>query len=253
MTGIALASPQAAMVAKNLLAKKVTPVWLFGFKSMNLGLAFATAFAMTSGDSSPVQTKAQPPTRSAMGADTASASYITVTPSGKLSPGAHTTPTGTSSNIFTFAAAFSVSAPFTTTASTLFQSFCTSPSWRRRKPKRLQSAFLSKPASSSAVTDDSTEPSAFKGTSRGKLQSLRATGPARRPLGSSKGATPVPTEASATPRKARQGLASNSGSSVRETRTVSPRPSMSKAPMPTADLIRPSAPPPASVTPKWRG
>ena len=43
---------------------------------------------------------------------------------------------------------------------------------------------------------------------------------------------------------------SNSGSSVRETLTVSPIPSSSKVPIPTEDLILPSSPSPASVTPK---
>mmetsp|Transcript_31490 Transcript_31490/g.75224 ORF Transcript_31490/g.75224 Transcript_31490/m.75224 type:complete len:365 (-) Transcript_31490:980-2074(-) len=49
------------------------------------------------------------------------------------------------------------------------------------------------------------------------------------------------------------GLYSNSGSSVSETRTVSPSPSARSVPMPTADFIRPSSPSPASVTPRWRG
>ena len=43
---------------------------------------------------------------------------------------------------------------------------------------------------------------------------------------------------------------SNSGSSVSDTLNVSPRPSSSKAPIPTADLILPSSPSPASVTPR---
>ena len=46
---------------------------------------------------------------------------------------------------------------------------------------------------------------------------------------------------------------SASGSSVSETRIVSPRPSSSSEPMPTALLIRPSSPLPASVTPRWSG
>mmetsp|Transcript_4178 Transcript_4178/g.10643 ORF Transcript_4178/g.10643 Transcript_4178/m.10643 type:complete len:276 (-) Transcript_4178:1111-1938(-) len=49
------------------------------------------------------------------------------------------------------------------------------------------------------------------------------------------------------------GAYSNSGSSVSETRTVSPRPSARRVPMPTADFILPSSPSPASVTPRWRG
>jgi len=44
-----------------------------------------------------------------------------------------------------------------------------------------------------------------------------------------------------------------SGASVNETRMVSPSPSSSKAPMPTALLMRPSSPSPASVTPRWKG
>ena len=42
-------------------------------------------------------------------------------------------------------------------------------------------------------------------------------------------------------------------SSVSETRMVSPRPSHSSEPMPMADLMRPSSPSPASVTPRWMG
>ena len=46
---------------------------------------------------------------------------------------------------------------------------------------------------------------------------------------------------------------SHSGSSLSDTRMVSPMPSVSRAPMPTADLMRPSSPSPASVTPKCSG
>ena len=46
---------------------------------------------------------------------------------------------------------------------------------------------------------------------------------------------------------------SASGASVKETRMVSPRPSSKSAPIPTADLMRPSSPSPASVTPKCKG
>ena len=46
---------------------------------------------------------------------------------------------------------------------------------------------------------------------------------------------------------------SHSGSSLRDTRMVSPIPSASKAPIPTALFIRPSSPSPASVTPRWSG
>ena len=46
---------------------------------------------------------------------------------------------------------------------------------------------------------------------------------------------------------------SAAGSSLRLTRTVSPIPSASKAPIPTALLILPSSPSPASVTPKCSG
>ena len=49
------------------------------------------------------------------------------------------------------------------------------------------------------------------------------------------------------------GSYSNSGSSVRDTRTVSPSPSARMVPIPTALFIRPSSPSPASVTPRWRG
>ena len=41
-----------------------------------------------------------------------------------------------------------------------------------------------------------------------------------------------------------------SGASVRDTLTVLPMPSESRADMPTADLIRPASPFPASVTPR---
>ncbi|MNR54734.1 hypothetical protein D3C85_1749690 [compost metagenome] len=47
--------------------------------------------------------------------------------------------------------------------------------------------------------------------------------------------------------------ASFSGSSVKDTRTVSPNPSSNNVPIPTADLTRPSSPSPASVTPKCKG
>ena len=44
-----------------------------------------------------------------------------------------------------------------------------------------------------------------------------------------------------------------SGASVSETRIVSPIPSAKSAPIPTALLMRPSIPFPASVTPRWSG
>jgi len=43
---------------------------------------------------------------------------------------------------------------------------------------------------------------------------------------------------------------SASGSSVKETRIVSPKPSSMSVPIPTDDLILPSSPSPASVTPR---
>ena len=46
---------------------------------------------------------------------------------------------------------------------------------------------------------------------------------------------------------------SSSGGSVSDTLRVSPIPSSRSGAMPTADLIRPSAPSPASVTPRCRG
>ena len=46
---------------------------------------------------------------------------------------------------------------------------------------------------------------------------------------------------------------SASGSSVKLTLIVSPNPSSKSAPIPTADLILPSSPSPASVTPKCNG
>ena len=48
-------------------------------------------------------------------------------------------------------------------------------------------------------------------------------------------------------------LISSTGSAVSETRIVSPIPSTSSAPMPTADLIEPENGVPASVTPRWIG
>ena len=44
-----------------------------------------------------------------------------------------------------------------------------------------------------------------------------------------------------------------SGSSVSDTRMVSPTPSASRPPMPAADLIVPMYSVPASVTPRWSG
>src|SRR5439155_3654898 len=46
---------------------------------------------------------------------------------------------------------------------------------------------------------------------------------------------------------------SSTGSAVRETRIVSPMPSTSSAPIPTALLIEPEYGVPASVTPRWSG
>ena len=48
-------------------------------------------------------------------------------------------------------------------------------------------------------------------------------------------------------------LISSTGSAVSETRIVSPIPSTSSAPMPTALLIEPENGVPASVTPRWSG
>ena len=46
---------------------------------------------------------------------------------------------------------------------------------------------------------------------------------------------------------------SSVGSAESETRIVSPMPSESSAPSPTADLIVPTPGVPASVTPRWKG
>mmetsp|Transcript_28469 Transcript_28469/g.62660 ORF Transcript_28469/g.62660 Transcript_28469/m.62660 type:complete len:274 (-) Transcript_28469:941-1762(-) len=72
---------------------------------------------------------------------------------------------------------------------------------------------------------------------------------------SSKAGTPRPVLQAVWPRLASllQGSISYSGSSVRDTRMVSPSPSISRAPIPMADFMRPSSPSPASVTPKCRG
>ena len=48
-------------------------------------------------------------------------------------------------------------------------------------------------------------------------------------------------------------LISSTGSAVSETRIVSPIPSTSSAPIPTALLIEPENGVPASVTPRWIG
>ena len=48
-------------------------------------------------------------------------------------------------------------------------------------------------------------------------------------------------------------LTSSTGSAVSETRIVSPIPSASSAPIPTALLIEPENGVPASVTPRWSG
>ena len=63
-----------------------------------------------------------------------------------------------------------------------------------------------------------------------------------------KGGVHLPTSASSA-----HGISSYSGSSVKETRMVSPRPSSRRAPMPMALFILPSSPSPASVTPRCNG
>mmetsp|Transcript_2611 Transcript_2611/g.7431 ORF Transcript_2611/g.7431 Transcript_2611/m.7431 type:complete len:254 (+) Transcript_2611:677-1438(+) len=253
MQGMPSVTSKDRSIVKKRRPKYVTPSWLLGFKKTNLGFAIWNTLLICSSLSSPVKMTAWPPRRSGTAAVTAAASWRKVTPSGTLAAGLQTTPAGTWSRILMFSIALSESAPSTTTASVLFQSFWTSPSARRRRPSRAQRVLVSRLPSSSALMADSTEPSAFSGTSSGKVHSRRATGPSRRPFFSSKDSTPLPTAASAAARRALQGPASNSGSSVRDTRMVSPRPSSSSAPMPTADLMRPSAPPPASVTPRCRG
>mmetsp|Transcript_43718 Transcript_43718/g.98633 ORF Transcript_43718/g.98633 Transcript_43718/m.98633 type:complete len:254 (+) Transcript_43718:523-1284(+) len=253
MAGTALAESTEVIMDMNLRAKKVKPSWLEGLRMTSRGFASLKAFSTVSRGSSPVKRSACPPICSSRAASTAAASWSSVAPSGTPAAGRHSTPTGTCRRTSRFLSTGALTSPSTTTASMLFQSFCTSPSSLRRSPSLSQRPASSKPASSSGLRTVRTEPSALSGTSSGKSHFLREKIPSRRPLFSSKAGTPLPTARSATCRRATQGFASYSGSSVRETRIVSPMPSRSRAPMPTADLIRPSAPPPASVTPRCRG
>mmetsp|Transcript_13250 Transcript_13250/g.28004 ORF Transcript_13250/g.28004 Transcript_13250/m.28004 type:complete len:255 (-) Transcript_13250:676-1440(-) len=71
-----------------------------------------------------------------------------------------------------------------------------------------------------------------------------------------KGASvPMPLSLASVPISASRehGSISNSGSSVSDTRIVSPNPSSRSAPMPMALFMRPSSPSPASVTPRCSG
>mmetsp|Transcript_53698 Transcript_53698/g.139869 ORF Transcript_53698/g.139869 Transcript_53698/m.139869 type:complete len:248 (+) Transcript_53698:696-1439(+) len=245
-----------ARTEKNLRPTNVTPSWLSGRSISSRGTAFSRALDITSADSVPVNTSAWPPMRcgSAGPAAAASASRSSVTPSGRLSPGRQSTPTGVFSSNFTFSAASPETSPSTTTQSTLLKSFWMSPSARSLRLNRSQSASFVSPARSSARMDVNTEPSSLRGTSTGNSHLRREKTPSRRAFCSSKGSlTPLPSAVSATERSDTQGFASYSGSSVSETRIVSPRPSIRSVPMPAADLMRPSEPPPASVTPRCRG
>mmetsp|Transcript_62111 Transcript_62111/g.134845 ORF Transcript_62111/g.134845 Transcript_62111/m.134845 type:complete len:254 (+) Transcript_62111:815-1576(+) len=253
MAGALFVSSDLDSIEKNLLPRKVTPSRLFGLSKISLGSALLIALSTTSWDSSPEKSRAWPPTLCSRGPSTEAASCRRVAPSGTLSPGRQITPSGTSRRSFSWVAAAAEMSPSTTTTSTLFQSFWTSPSFLRRRPKRSHRPCRSSDSSSEGVARARTEPSIFSGTSMGKLQSRLENWPSRRVPRSSKGSTPLPSAISATRLRAAQGLTSNSGSSVNETRIVSPMPSKSKAPIPTADLMRPSAPPPASVTPRCKG
>mmetsp|Transcript_4919 Transcript_4919/g.11926 ORF Transcript_4919/g.11926 Transcript_4919/m.11926 type:complete len:220 (+) Transcript_4919:913-1572(+) len=116
---------------------------------------------------------------------------------------------------------------------------------------------------SSRVTADMTVPSRWrrprKSTSSVSLCSgstpLRRSNRAKLRFVSSNSGTPIFCSMALVPRSARrlQGSISSSGSSVRETRMVSPSPSRRRLPMPIADFMRPSSPSPASVTPRCIG
>mmetsp|Transcript_122498 Transcript_122498/g.346401 ORF Transcript_122498/g.346401 Transcript_122498/m.346401 type:complete len:325 (-) Transcript_122498:976-1950(-) len=255
IAGIFAATSMVERFAKNFRARNVAPSVVSGRRRRNLGDAFSTAARSSSVDSMPEQINAWPPSRCSRGDPTSLALCSSVTPSGLPSGlGRQSTPTGASNNAFKLSAHVAAEmGPSTTMASTLFQSFCTSPSCRKRRPSLSHKAAVSRPSNSSACIEARTEPSTFRGTSSGKSHFLRPKWPSRRPFGSSKGSTPLPKAVCATSRSAMHGFASNSGSSVNETRIVSPRPSRRSAPMPTADLMRPSEPPPASVTPKCIG
>mmetsp|Transcript_9005 Transcript_9005/g.26903 ORF Transcript_9005/g.26903 Transcript_9005/m.26903 type:complete len:362 (-) Transcript_9005:700-1785(-) len=254
ITGTVFGKPVDDNTPKNFRARNVTPCWLCGCSSTKRGSTNFIALRISSARSSPLKSSAWPPRRCCGGSRNSPGSRSSVAPAGACSPGRQTTPTGTSSSRRAFSADAAVSWPSMTTASTLFQSFCTSPSARKWSPKRSQSSRSPKLANSSTSNRASTEPSEFSGTSSGNSQGRRTNRPSRRAALSRNGrAAPRPAAPSAARRKARQGPASSSGSSVRDTRTVSPRPSRSSAPMPTEDLMRPSEPPPASVTPRWRG
>mmetsp|Transcript_17944 Transcript_17944/g.42219 ORF Transcript_17944/g.42219 Transcript_17944/m.42219 type:complete len:302 (-) Transcript_17944:1376-2281(-) len=195
ITGTAFPSLKEVSIDMNLRARNVTPSSRGGFSRISLGFAHSTAIFSPSSDSSPVHTMAWPPSRSGncsrvvgklnqewnqgnrasspptgrrrILSSTAAASCKSVTPSGKLSEGWQSTPIGTSRSILILSAAASETSPWTTAMSMLFQSFWTSPSARSRRPNLAQSCALSKPANSSAVAEASTEPSMFRGTSRG--------------------------------------------------------------------------------------
>mmetsp|Transcript_6634 Transcript_6634/g.20059 ORF Transcript_6634/g.20059 Transcript_6634/m.20059 type:complete len:377 (+) Transcript_6634:335-1465(+) len=118
--------------------------------------------------------------------------------------------------------------------------------------------------SCSSVTRASTEPSRCSTARRSTVSSSRwlTSSPRRRSnLRKSRAVSVKGTgvchlfSAASVPRLASvpQGTISSSGSSVRLTRIVSPRPSMSSEPMPMADFMRPSSPSPASVTPRCMG
>mmetsp|Transcript_6091 Transcript_6091/g.18043 ORF Transcript_6091/g.18043 Transcript_6091/m.18043 type:complete len:254 (-) Transcript_6091:672-1433(-) len=253
MTGTPWPAPRELSRAMNLRPRNVVPSWLLGLRRISLGFARPMAASRASAVSSPLQTSARPPMRSSRASVTSEQSCISVAPSGTAPPGLQSTPIGTSKRTRSRSAAAAVSCSSKTTASMLFQSFWMSPSFRSRRPKRSQRPASSSGAISAHVAAERTEPSTFRGTSSGKSHFRRLNWPSRRPLFSSKASTPLPCADSATPRKALHGLASYSGSSVSDTRMVSPMPSSSSAPMPTADLMRPSAPPPASVTPRCKG
>mmetsp|Transcript_105233 Transcript_105233/g.297816 ORF Transcript_105233/g.297816 Transcript_105233/m.297816 type:complete len:357 (-) Transcript_105233:26-1096(-) len=251
-TGRRLVASIELSTEKKRRPRNATPSWLAGLNRMRRGSAFSTARSITSADSSPEKVRAWPPSRNGSGPSTAAPGWRMVTPSGAWPPAGASTPTGTSRRSLRLGRSSSVRASSTTTASALFQSFCTSPSARRRRPKRLHRFALSSWRSSWVPIRVKTEPSWFRGTSTG-YSHLRLKKPSLRAATSSNAGTPLSTAASATERSVAVGCASYSGSSVRDTRIVSPIPSSSSAPIPTADLMRPSGPPPASVTPRCSG
>ena len=122
----------------------------------------------------------------------------------------------------------------------------------------MASAFFDRSATETA---ESTEPSRCSSGLKSTASPSRCSGslPTRRVntrvsrWRSSNDGTPLPSAAAPRRSSVLAGAISRSGSSVSETRSVSPSPSISSDPMPIADFILPSSPSPASVTPRCSG